>query len=275
MKSRLNQFILLAVVVVILLQIFFQLGARQNEKLFYEQYVLKIFRPIGSFFIGLSHSLSSTLDKYFYLVEAQEKNQNLLAESQFLKIQNYVLKAKLDRANQTAAAGKKYHFSDESLLPAKIIAEELFLPAQTILINVGALDGVRVGQPVLEGQGLVGKILKVYHRTSQVLLVCDPNFSVDGMSQQTGIRLLVTGVSQNRLLGSRYPFLTRPEFLEQAVELQKGDAILTSGFGSAFPEKIPIGSVQKVKFSDQVFESTVIVPSVDFAKLSHVYVLLD
>ncbi len=48
----------------------------------------------------------------------------------------------------------------------------------TIEIGVGAGSGIRVGMPVVDGAGLVGRILHVYDSSSVVLLITDPDFNI-------------------------------------------------------------------------------------------------
>ena len=48
----------------------------------------------------------------------------------------------------------------------------------TVEINVGSVDGIRVGMPVTNGAGLVGRITRVYPTHSLVKLITDPDYSV-------------------------------------------------------------------------------------------------
>ena len=48
----------------------------------------------------------------------------------------------------------------------------------TVEINVGSVDGIRVGMPVTNGAGLVGRITRVYPTHSLVKLITDPAYSV-------------------------------------------------------------------------------------------------
>ncbi len=48
----------------------------------------------------------------------------------------------------------------------------------TVEINVGSTDGIRVGMPVTNGAGLVGRITRVYPTHSLVKLITDPGYSV-------------------------------------------------------------------------------------------------
>ncbi len=48
----------------------------------------------------------------------------------------------------------------------------------TVEINVGSSDGIRVGMPVTNGAGLIGRITRVYPTHSLVKLITDPDYSV-------------------------------------------------------------------------------------------------
>lgn len=50
--------------------------------------------------------------------------------------------------------------------------------SQTIEINQGSESGVRVGMPVLNAAGLIGKITKVFNDRSVVMLITDPDFAL-------------------------------------------------------------------------------------------------
>jgi rod shape-determining protein MreC len=49
---------------------------------------------------------------------------------------------------------------------------------RTIDVNQGSNRGLRVGMPVINGAGLVGRIMKVYSDRATVRLITDPNFSM-------------------------------------------------------------------------------------------------
>lgn len=48
----------------------------------------------------------------------------------------------------------------------------------TVEINVGSSNGVKVGMPVTDGAGLIGKITKVFPDHSIVLLATDPSYAI-------------------------------------------------------------------------------------------------
>lgn len=61
---------------------------------------------------------------------------------------------------------------------AQVIGDSPSNFSQTIEINQGSQSGIRVGMPVLNAAGLVGKITKVYADRSVIMLITDPDFAL-------------------------------------------------------------------------------------------------
>lgn len=99
---------------------------------------------------------------------------------------------------------------------------------------------------------------------------------MDTVNQRTKLRCLVQGIDENDLKAQRMPYLSQIEFFERGQEMKEGDLLVTSGVGKMYPSGIPVGHVTEIKIGDAgFFENSLVVPSVDFAKLGSLYVLLD
>lgn len=61
---------------------------------------------------------------------------------------------------------------------AQIVGEAPSNFQNTVEITVGTRDGISVGMPVTDGAGLIGKVTKVYPDRSVVMLITDPQYSV-------------------------------------------------------------------------------------------------
>ena len=61
---------------------------------------------------------------------------------------------------------------------AQVVGEAPSNFQNTVEITVGTRAGVAVGMPVTDGAGLIGKVTKVYPDRSVVMLITDPQFSV-------------------------------------------------------------------------------------------------
>ncbi len=105
---------------------------------------------------------------------------------------------------------------------------------QSILINVGARDGVVDGWATMDGLGLVGRISGVGDNTARVLLLTDTTSRLPVTILPSGQRAMLTGDNTAApLLG----------FLEDAALVQPGDRVVSSGDGGIFPPGLLVGQV--------------------------------
>lgn len=105
---------------------------------------------------------------------------------------------------------------------------------QSVLLNVGARDGIRDGWATMDGIGLVGRIAGVGQRTARVILVTDTNSRIPVTIQPSGQRAILSGDN------SAAPLL---EFVEDTDAVRPGDRVVTSGDGGVFPAGLLVGQV--------------------------------
>lgn len=105
---------------------------------------------------------------------------------------------------------------------------------QSVLLNVGARDGVVDGWAAMDGIGLVGRISGTGGSTARVVMLTDPTSSVPAVIQPSGKTALITGDN------SGAPLIA---FLENADQVRPGDRVVTSGDGGVFPADLLIGQV--------------------------------
>lgn len=136
----------------------------------------------------------------------------------------------------------------------------------TITIDAGADDGVAEGMPVVEGAGLVGKVIQVTPGSSRVLLAIDPNFSAATRSATEGDVGVVTGQGSE---------LMRMLADDPSADLAAGDEVVTNNYEfGIFPHGIPVGVVEAPQDqASQLSESVLVRPFVDFNQLAQVMVI--
>ncbi len=105
---------------------------------------------------------------------------------------------------------------------------------QSVLLNVGARDGIIDGWATMDGIGLVGRISGVGQKTSRVILLTDSNSRVPIVVQPSGQKAVLSGDN-----GDLPPL----EFLEDQSKVRPGDQVFSSGDGEVFPAGLLIGSV--------------------------------
>lgn len=105
---------------------------------------------------------------------------------------------------------------------------------QSVLVNVGARDGIVDGWPTMDGIGLVGRIAGVGQNTSRVLLLTDTSSRVPVTIQPSGQKAILAGDNT----------LNPPlEFLEDTAMVRPGDRVVSSGDGGVFPADLLVGQV--------------------------------
>ena len=105
---------------------------------------------------------------------------------------------------------------------------------QSVLLNVGARDGLIDGWATMDGIGLVGRISGVAKNTSRVILLTDASSRIPVTIQPSGQRAIVAGDN------SAAPPI---DFIENPDLVRPGDRVVSSGDGAVFPAGLVIGQV--------------------------------
>ncbi len=141
----------------------------------------------------------------------------------------------------------------------------------TVNIDKGAADGVRVNDPVVNGEGLVGRVSSVVSDGAQVDLITDSSMGISariGTSVPTGLVQPKVGDPNDLLL----------QYLPATLQVTKGEFVVTSGTvanapdESLYPPGILIGQVTSVN-EESAYKSVNVSPSVNMHNLDAVQVL--
>ncbi len=106
-----------------------------------------------------------------------------------------------------------------------------------LIINKGRSVGIKVGMPVVNSAGVVGKIVEVGEHKAKVILISDPNFNVAAIAQETRESGLLSGTLRG---------LCRLRYLPEDSKIEVGEKIVTSKLSSTFPDGILIGTVTSI-----------------------------
>jgi rod shape-determining protein MreC len=105
---------------------------------------------------------------------------------------------------------------------------------QSVLLNVGAHDGIRDGWAVMDGLGLVGRIAGLGTQAARVLLLTDAASRVPVTLQPSDQRAVLAGDN------APFPAL---DFIEAPDLVRPGDRVVSSGDGGVFPAGLLVGTV--------------------------------
>ncbi len=155
--------------------------------------------------------------------------------------------------------------AEGTYLVAKVVARDPNRVLNTVLLDLGAADGVAKRMPVVTADGLVGRVLEVHPRTAVVQLLLDRNCRVSAIVQRDE-RTSGIVTSENGRFFLRH--------VSVRSEVSEGDRIISSGLGGVFPKGLMIGTVIRVGERDQaLFREVQVAPNVDFFNLEEVFVL--
>lgn len=108
---------------------------------------------------------------------------------------------------------------------------------RTVLINKGSAKGIKVGYPVVTGDGLVGRVTQVSSGQATVTLIDSPAIGV-------GVRLETSNASAITQARAGDRQLTLGFLSDTGARIQKGELLFTSAVtNSAFPPDEPVGKV--------------------------------
>jgi rod shape-determining protein MreC len=148
---------------------------------------------------------------------------------------------------------------------ARVIARGTDQWSNTFILDKGGSDGVTKDMTAITPKGLVGKIVEVSTSSSSLLLLTDLNLSVAVRlqgSRREGI-LSGTGLGKCQL-----------KYIPLEEEVKVGEAVITSGLDSLFPQGIPVGFVSKVdKKGTGLFQNIEITPSEDNAEVEEIAII--
>ncbi|HTE52435.1 MAG TPA: rod shape-determining protein MreC [Kofleriaceae bacterium] len=236
----------------------------------FDQAVLRISSPLQAAMSWLVEGVGGVWNRYIALVDIEEENRELRAA-------NVRLRDELGAARRAAAdAGLLEQLvqlrrkTDAETVGARVVASSINPYFRVVRLRLDRGEGdVQVGMPVLDDHGLVGRIHRVFGRHSDVLLITDPDSSIDVVIPRTGGRGWVTGMARDDV------YRCKIEFLERGKPVKVGDQVVTFGLG-ALPAGIPVGVVSAVHAVDyRMYQEVEIEPAVDFGSLRRVLVVLS
>lgn len=136
-----------------------------------------------------------------------------------------------------------------------------------VVINVGSDKGIRAGMPVVNAQGLVGRVDAVIANAARVQMITDSLSSVSISVQPEDVEAVLIGSITGDLALDLVP---------QDASIEPGDLILTSGLGGLYPPSILVGQVASVRSSaTALFQQAVVQPIVDFSRVEIVLVIVN
>jgi rod shape-determining protein MreC len=271
-RRRRAVLLLLVVLSLILLTAYF--GESSNGGLHSVQRgFLTVVSPIQD---GANKALKPVRDLFGWFGEtADAKSQRDKLRKQVDALRRQLAALQAEKRTDKEAGGlsrldSSLSISDYRPVTATVVGKSPTLWYSTVFIDKGESAGVRVNDPVINAEGLIGKVSEAASDGAVVSLITDSTVGVSariGSSSATGIIQPKVG-DPNDLLLQYLPASSRPNV---------GEEVVTSGTvdppdDSLYPPGIPIGQVTKVG-EESAYISVDVQPYANLHDLNDVQVL--
>jgi rod shape-determining protein MreC len=147
---------------------------------------------------------------------------------------------------------------------AQVIGSSGSEQSRSIYIDKGTAAGVEKDMAVITADGLVGRVLRSYGSTSQVLLINDQSSGVGVILDKLRLQGVIKGTAAGEVILEKV-------MTDEQVAL--GDRIITSGGDQIFPKGITVGTVMKVSPGADLFLNIRVKPSANLSRLEEVLVI--
>jgi rod shape-determining protein MreC len=227
---------------------------------------VKIKKSFSEFFFSFTYApFYSIAGRVGELYNVHQVNKALNEKVTRLSLENIQLQ---EESKENQRLRQMLGFESESsyqLIPAEVVSTEPGRFPLSIWINLGEKDGIKKGMPVINMDGLIGRVSEVLMRKSVVQLLYHPNCRVPALDSRSRVQGIVRSKGGIRLNLDNIP-------IEEDVK--PGDEIYSSGLGEIFPEGLKIGQVYRVSPErDSVFKVITLKPAVNFARLEELFII--
>ena len=220
--------------------------------------------PFEKGIVWFQSSLGNLWHNYFYLRGVRQENRDLKLQIERLRIEQVRLNEDAEQARRLQILlGFKEQFISKTVA-AQVIGSSGSEQSRSIYIDKGSHEGIKPDMPVITAEGVVGKVLRAFKTTSQVLLINDQTSGVGAILEKSRLQGVVRGTPLGEVV------------LEKVMSdetVQPGDRVLTSGGDQIFPKGLPVGSVTKVSPGPELFLNIRVKPTADLSRLEEVLVI--
>jgi rod shape-determining protein MreC len=216
---------------------------------------------------GFSGGVGNLWSRYVWLGGAARENEQLRARVLALEGE---LQTERARAREVDALEEALGLARSVAVPtlaARVIAGSPVPGALTVTIDRGAADGVASNMAVINGQGVVGRVVgRPSERAAVVQLIVGRDAAAGAIVERDGTPGLVAGGFADGQL--------RLELVPPTVPIEIGDRVLTSGQDGMYPRGFLLGQVTGIGPAG-VQREIVVAPAVDPTRLDVVLVVLS
>ena len=151
---------------------------------------------------------------------------------------------------------------------AEVLYEASDPYSRKVIIDRGATNGIAIASPVINEQGVLGQVTRVYPLSSEVTLLTDKDAAIPVLNTRTQVRSAAFGSAGAVGAGMEM------RFMAGNADVQAGDALTTSGVDGVYPAGLPVAKVASVdRKLDSGFARILLAPYAKTDGVRHVLVV--
>ena len=216
---------------------------------------------------GLVHSeqgIRHAWRDYFYLRGVRHENVELREQIEAMRLEQIRMEQDAAQARRIQALLQFKEQYISQTVAAQVIGSSGSETSRIIYIDRGSNQGIESNMAVITPEGIVGKVLRVYPSTSQVLEITDQTSGVGA----TLVKSRLQGILKGQPAGN--PNLA---YIMADESVVPGEDVITSGGDRIFPKGLTIGKVASVSLGKDLFLNVRVTPSASLGRLEEVLVI--
>ncbi len=214
------------------------------------------FEKVASGALKPARDLVNWFDETLAARGDRERLEGQLEDARALAVAGQVAIQENDQLRKLVKLQRRGNIPDAyTPVTASVISRSPTIWYSTVGIDKGSSSGVEMDDPVISGDGLVGRISSVSRGTSVVTLITDSSSAVTAKVLPSGAQ----GVVRPKIGAPGELVL---EFLDETRNIGRGQAVATSGWrgeglSSLYPPNLPIGEVERAPIDEREAIQTV------------------
>ncbi|HYE25841.1 MAG TPA: rod shape-determining protein MreC [Clostridia bacterium] len=230
------------------------------------RWAVLLITPFEEAFVHTQNWTGTRWREYFYLRDVRRENERLKSELEQLRLEQVRLREDANQARRIQAllAFKEQFIS--KTLAAQVIGTSGSDQSRILYIDRGANDGVQANMAVITPEGIVGKVLKPFPSSSQVLVINDQTSGVGAILTRTRLQGILKGTPVGEI---------RLDYVMADEKVEIGEDIVTSGGDRIFPKGLPVGKVAAVSPGRDMFLNIQVKPAANVNGVEEVLVITE
>ena len=220
--------------------------------------------PLEKALVWCQNGLGGIWSNYVYLRGVRQENRELKFEIERLRLEQVRLSDDAQQARRLQALLSFKETYIAKTVAAQVIGSSGSEQSRSVYIDKGTSAGVDKDMAVITADGLVGKVLRAFGSSAQVLLINDQSSGVGVILDKSRLQGVIKGTASGEVV---------VEKVMTDEQVTPGERIVTSGGDQIFPKGITVGTVMKVTPGADLFLNIRVKPSANLSRLEEVLVI--